>query len=909
MESNPPRPMLWQNDESLRGLAARLAERPSCIRLVSFDFFDTLVSRLCAEPSDLFIEVGRQLAQCGLMLTPLSPPEFRAARIAADERARDNAVQHGRGSELKLADIYQELKQVVRDPTAARDLEFDIERSFCYLNPAMASLVEHVRELGLKTAILSDTYFTAAELGRILRENGLPPALFHTIITSCEKGEAKWNGMLYHELFRHFDVHPSEVLHIGDNAQADIAMARQFGVNTLHYYKTTPNLDVIFNGERTMRGTQAHPAGSLNSLRALTARQAKSDEDPFRDGALTFGPLLTRYADWCVRQFKASGVRTVLALMREGELLGELLDRSARAAGVELDVVPCFVSRMSTARAAMREATPETVAELLEGNAFLTTDAVMQILGLGEEAAQAMDAEVRRKPLASAEAVAGLLKFLFQLPGLRQKIEARRAESHSLAFSYLTSLIGEEGTVGVVDLGWSGSIQRNCARILRNGGRQIKTVGCYLACTKRAGRLALDGDEAHAYMEHEWARSTILPEVAITACVGSTDGYRRDASGQVVPVLGPFQISPEERDVKQRLRDGILAFQTNWLALRAAKGAKAYSPEVLADMDQQSASILYRLLEFPTKPEADRLGVLRHDENYFGQNHSAPLCDDQSALQLRHEGAQSLFLAARCYWPQGVVARSHPRLVSALRSGWTDPSALGRMGTWHALKPSDAGVTDDELSVLGKLLRGLAPAQVVFCGPMAPSLEEILLFLEQQPAVPPPGNEAKSRMVVAGAGTGLGLRPELVRRCAHITTSLEEAATIRAIRAQLVTRGSIVLVVSSDVTATAANVLLNGLAPFLGPQGTILVPGGRFDRHTVGKESRLARCANEWLEAVGANSGYGLWALSPTAGALCGSWIAFRRSPETSVWNRQWMPAVADLAYAEINDPADSVAA
>jgi len=135
MENTQPARMLWQQDESLRGLEQRLADGPAGTRVVSFDFFDTLFSRLCAEPSDLFIEVGRRLKQQNQLLVPLSPPEFRAARIAADEQARAKASRAGRSSEVKLADIYAELKMVVRSPADACKLEFELERLFLLSQP------------------------------------------------------------------------------------------------------------------------------------------------------------------------------------------------------------------------------------------------------------------------------------------------------------------------------------------------------------------------------------------------------------------------------------------------------------------------------------------------------------------------------------------------------------------------------------------------------------------------------------------------------------------------------------------------------------------------------------------------------------------------------------------------------
>ena len=890
MEFEQNQASLWQQDEGLKSLRTRLEMKPEGIRMVSFDFFDTLVSRLCADPADLFVEVGRQLAQHGLLAHPMSPMEFRAARMCADERARNRAAARGRPPEVRLAEIYQEMKQVVTDPVAAHKLEFEVERTFCYLNPAMVSLVRHVRALGCKTCIVSDTYFTTADLAQLLRDNGVSMTLFDHVFASSECGKAKWSGDLYQEMLRHFDLHPSEVIHVGDNPHADIACARPLGIEAVHYYRTTPALDPLLKSERSLAGTNTYPAGSLNSLRVMTARRSVSRQDAFRDGAMVFGPVLGRHADWCVETLRASGVRKVLALMREGELLGELVQRAAAAAGVELEVMTCYVSRMSTARAAISEATAENTMGLLEGFASMTPLAVMEILGMGQEAARFLDPETQNKPANSFEEMKQSVHRMFERPGFRQLAEAKRLESHNLAFDYLTSLIGDDKTVGVIDLGWSGSIQRNVSRILRYGGRKVRTVGCYLACTKRTGRLALDGDIAHAYLEPEWCRSTILAEIAITACVGSTDGYRRNSSGKVEPVLGSFEITPAERAIKGRLREGVLAFQSHWLSLRWAKDRLPLSPETLADLDRNSAAILYRLIEFPSQPEANRLGVLRHDENYFGQSLSAPLCNQESSRRLRQGGVLELFREAQCYWPQGIVAQGFPRLISALRNGWTDVLALGRLGAWHNSASSDPGITDEEMLWLGTLLRGLAVKQVVFFGSLTSTLAEGL-----RRALPPAdGNHV--RVIVVGPASDPAAAQELSNQCVHLPISMVGKDLIGSIRQKLSPVGDIAVVLSSDVAESAVRLLLNGLAPFLGQHGVILTASGRFDVASRGEDSTLLGKVNDWFDKSGTEIGYSLWqgpqALLPQ---MC-NWLILRRTPELKPWNRQWMPKIGDLA-------------
>ena len=730
---------------------------------------------------------------------------------------------------------------------------------------------------------------------RLLDDHGLSAALFDAIFVSSERGKAKWNGQLYQDLFRQFEIHPSELLHIGDNANADIAVARALGVQTVHYYRTTPAMDVVLKSEGTVRGTNIQSSSALNSLRILVARRAEDRQDSFRDGAMTFGPVLSRFADWAAERFKAAGVRQVLALMREGELLGELLQRAAQSAGIPLEVIPCYVSRLATARAAMPQITANAAAALFEGGAGLTPQTILEVLGLGEEAARGLGAESAGALLSTPESIAKFLKTLFGLPGLHSQIEARHKESFALAFDYLTGLTGGETQIGVIDLGWSASIQHHIARILRRGGREVRTTGCYLACTRRSGRLALEGDAAHAYMDEDWDRSAILPEVAITACIGSTNGSARDAEGKVVPVLGSIEITPEERQTKARLRQGILAFQSMWLSFCSSKGRQNISAEMYADLDRNAAGILYRLMDYPTKAEADRLGLLRHEENYFGKNYSAPLCDMQSPLRLRQMGIYQLCQSAQCYWPPGVVARHYPRLISALRAGWTDPLTLGRMGVAHGVTPVETDLTDTEIASLGCLLAGFKPEQVVFFGPVTAAVVELFCFLWQKQGAQQEKSQSRPKLIIAAATESSPWPAEGRTDVLQITGDPAEHSTQRLIRSHLAPSGSVAVILSEEVKPPTARALLHGLTPFLGRVGVVMAACGRYDRKSVLEEAPLAEPLKHWWQSVGQEIGYTPWSAPVGTKEYSSNWLVFHRASQDLLWNRQWMFLPGDI--------------
>ena len=414
--------------------------------------------------------------------------------------------------------------------------------------------------------------------------------------------------------------------------------------------------------------------------------------------------------------------------MREGELLGELLRRAAVTNNVNLSVVPCYVSRKSTALASLYNGiTSEKLYELLTGGPVLRIRDALKIIGVSREAEQHLPQETLSKEIRSQRLLDSVVKLILESLNLRTQVEQRATEQHSLAFDYLSGMTGDEQCIGVLDLGWSASIQRNISRILRNGGKHVKFVGCYLSTTPRAGRLPLEGGETHGFIS-QLTRGALIVEVPILAPIGSTEGYVREAEGRVVPVLDSYQIDAAELNVKESLREGILTFQEHWLALKSFKGPQVLNASTLAEIDSQNAPILLRLIDYPTKMEAIRLGSLRHDENY-GESSSRVLCDPEYEKVFQTQGVAGLFLEMNCHWPQAVIARDTPRLMSGLSNRWAAPYAFGRLGGRALYNGKPSSLTDEEQRLLLQILKDHPHDQIIFFASGLEGDEEFLKSL------------------------------------------------------------------------------------------------------------------------------------------------------------------------------------
>ena len=80
----------WKRDEALRRTADLIERSAGRVRAVSFDFFDTLVWRLAARPTDVFFEAGRRLLEAKLLPAAMPAADFEVLRRRGEMKAREH---------------------------------------------------------------------------------------------------------------------------------------------------------------------------------------------------------------------------------------------------------------------------------------------------------------------------------------------------------------------------------------------------------------------------------------------------------------------------------------------------------------------------------------------------------------------------------------------------------------------------------------------------------------------------------------------------------------------------------------------------------------------------------------------------------------------------------------------------
>ncbi|GAA4769422.1 hypothetical protein GCM10023219_14600 [Stakelama sediminis] len=629
-------------------VASLLEQVPSEVTTLSLDCFDTLLWRDVQAPRDVFARIDLE----GGAVEP---------RMWAERAARQAAKLHRKTVEVTLPEIYTRLMPAADEDAIAAAVahECALEARHCFAFAPTVELIRRAHARGMRVIIVSDIYFSHAELVALLKAVAGEEvvAMIDRVFVSSEYGIGKGDG-LFKTVMAELGAAPETILHVGDNKVADVIAPQAVGIHAAHLVQFDEESVTrlrLESAAATLIDPEARVAVPVSQNHRAAVALRREDSDVARLGHDVLGPLFHGFALWVrdeVAALTAQHGRQVkpLFLMRDGFLPLEVFRTVFSDAG---DAAPIEISRYVAACASLTDA--ERLKDFVTEAVHRAPLSVVarQLLLFGHEGAKL----AKMKPAQFCKAVLE--------PKMAKRILARSAKFTDRVLAHLRQAgVNDGDTVMFVDLGYNGSVQNQIAPVLAEK-MGLHVVGRYLLLREEV-RSGLDKkgffDVRHyeTRMLHALCTQVAVIEQLATVAQGSTVDYEEDGA----PIRKEADIKGGQSAIRDKVQAACIAY-----ARDAETGVmRVTQVEDADDRRRSAAAALARLMFFPSAEEVTLLEAFDHDVN-LGTTEVVRLLDrDNSAEGLKRRGLSYINETDRMFVPGELRGHGLPLNLSLLAS-------------------------------------------------------------------------------------------------------------------------------------------------------------------------------------------------------------------------------------------------
>lgn len=513
------------------------------MRVVSFDIFDTLLTRMVALPGDLFRLAALELKE--RLLIAISPEEFAAARVESENMAR---APHPH-KETTFAEIYIALAAKLGWTDAQRDTAAEIElQTECrWIRPSEVAgrKLEAARRVAERVLFISDMYLPAPFLVSLLREHGFwkeGDELFLSGDLGCSKGM----GTIF-PIIRERVGGIKAWRHFGDNEHSDIRMPARHGIEVEHVsHALLTRYEQIYRPPNILDIPlwRSKAAAAIRYARLCAPESNAHLEGVWNIAASVAGPLLFGYVAWVFHEAAQRGVQRLYFISRDGEILLKIARRMIARWNYSIEARYLYGSRQAWRPGAgdglddwfkswaIATGTPTTLESIFSRLQVDPTPFAEILAGGGFPKA-------RWNEFLTDEQRDQLWNVIRDSP-LRAVVVDRRLGQRQLAETYLTQEgFGDDLNIAIVDIGWFGSMHLCLDAIIGDlPARQKKPLlGFYfgMISTPDPKRMFAYWTEKPGYRPLPKTNFSFYERFCM-ATHGSVSGYKME-KGRAIPQL------------------------------------------------------------------------------------------------------------------------------------------------------------------------------------------------------------------------------------------------------------------------------------------------------------------------------------------------------------------------------------
>jgi len=631
--------------DSLITAAESLIDR---VDVVSFDVFDTLLVRRLADPDLVKIPVARYIAgRAHTLGIELNWLEIARLRDEIERQQRAHNGQHFPDHEACYDDFMPETLQRVfgqRLPDGffeqVADYEVRLENAVLVPRARLVAWIESLHARGKRLLLISDIYLPAKYIVRMVADKGLDH-YFEGVVSSADSFNAKASGTAYPLVEERYGLSRDRWLHVGDNPVSDGARPLELGIHALviddprerhrkavvnryNHYSTRSNFWKGRNLQQLMLPLEAE-----NIERELLYVQG------YNQFGLMFGYFMQRLAERC----RELGLKRLYFCSREGWLLQQCWERFTPWYFPHGDMPEArylYVSRIALARSMTGNAGMSSreveVALLPRGNNCFSD--VCRIFGLDTGTFEpylarhylSMDEDISQTRRGANPQSRRKLGLLLMDSQLQAAVRAAGRPYRDALVQYLECEgFFEHPDIGIVDIGWLGTIPNNLFSAVSHLDRTPRMHGFLMGATRHIDYPNTPDRyfEGLLYDRHrfEVAGSLIqyIKDVMEEICRAphtSLLAYHPDASEagfrlEFRPEDDASAIAEQHQsDYYRPLQQGILDAVGAYAAARAITGYESFEIRPWLNFN------LHKHIAFPKTGDVLRLRIRAHQDDF-----------------------------------------------------------------------------------------------------------------------------------------------------------------------------------------------------------------------------------------------------------------------------------------------------
>lgn len=289
-------------------------------KLVSFDVFDTLITRNTLTPRGIFALVHSKIQSCD-RVNAYTKANYYTLRISAEEEIRKKCGGN-KCEDITLDEIYAHMCILGIN---SLDLDFlkamEIETEQKNTVPILENIhkVENYVKNGIDTVLISDMYLSEKQIRDLL----IPYSdVFKQIeiYVSSEYRKTKRTGNLFRIVRRDKKVAFHEWVHFGDNLVNDVQRPQALGIHAEHF--DFPVLDKYFID--ICKNCDVYHQLLFGTARNLLV--CGQDSMMYKTGVTVGGTILFPYAEWIIDWAVENEIDTLYFIARDGYIIKKLVE-------------------------------------------------------------------------------------------------------------------------------------------------------------------------------------------------------------------------------------------------------------------------------------------------------------------------------------------------------------------------------------------------------------------------------------------------------------------------------------------------------------------------------------------------------------------------------------------------------